>query len=85
MYYVYVLENPDNKGWYIGYTGDLRRRLVEHNSGKGGQTTRRGINWKLMYYEAYVNKRDAMGRERFLKSSFGRKYLKKQLAHYLNK
>lgn len=84
MYYVYALENQDNKSWYIGYTGDLKRRLTEHNSGKGGQTTSRGKAWNLMYYEAYVDKRDAIGREKFLKSGSGRKYLKKQLVHYLD-
>lgn len=84
MYYVYVLENPNNKGWYMGYTNNLKRRLVEHNSGKGGQTTSRGMNWNLIYYEAYIDKRDAMGREKFLKSGSGRKYIKKQLAYYLN-
>ena len=40
-------------------------------------------NWKLIYYEAYIEKRDAIGREKFLKSGSGRKYLNKQLRNYL--
>ena len=79
----YDSENQAARGWYIGYTADLRKRFLEHNSGKGGQTTRRGREWKLIYCEAYLLKEDAIGREKFLKSGSGRKYLKKQMANYL--
>lgn len=84
MYYIYLLENRDDKSWYIGYTNDLKRRLFEHQNGKGGRTTRLKKNWRLIYFEAYLVKQDAEGRERFLKSGSGRKYLHKQLAQYLN-
>lgn len=83
MYYVYLLENKDDKGWYIGYTSNLKRRLKEHQSGYGSQTTGMKIGWELIYYEAYLNEKDAKGRERFLKSGSGRKYLKKQLFNYI--
>ena len=85
MYYVYLLENQNDFGWYIGYTADIKKRVEDHNSGKGSRTTKLGTNWKLIYYEAYINKKDAEGRERFLKSGSGRKYLKKQLKNYLEK
>jgi len=86
MHTVYVLENKIDKSWYIGQTDDLRRRLEQHNSGIGGRTTGRKErgSWKLMYAEAYCDKRDAIGREKFLKGGSGRKYLQKQLAHYLS-
>lgn len=64
-------------------TTDLQRRLVEHNSGQGGRTTSLKKNWKLIYFEGYLIKEDAIGRERFLKGGSGRKYLKKQLKYYL--
>ena len=84
MYTVYVLENQNDKSWYIGQTDNLKRRLAQHNSGTGGRTTRiKAGPWKLLYAEAYLDKRDALGRERFLKSGSGRKYLSKQLLHYL--
>lgn len=83
MYYTYLLENQNDKSWYVGYSSDLKRRLKEHLSGYGCQTTRGDEFWKLIYYEAYLNKKDAEGRERFLKSGSGRKYLKKQLNNYL--
>ena len=41
--------------------------------------------WQLMYAEAYIDKRDALGRGKFLKSGSGRRFLKKQLTHYLTR
>lgn len=64
MYYVYLLEDINNKGWYIGYTSDLRKRVAQHNSGNGAKTTK-NKTWNLMYYEAYQDKKDAEGREKF--------------------
>lgn len=84
MHIVYVLENQNDKSWYVGQTDNLKRRITEHNSSIGGRTTRiKGGPWKLMYAEAYCDKRDALGRERFLKGGSGRKYLDKQLKNYL--
>ena len=40
VYYVYILENNQDEGWYIGYTADLDRRIKEHNTSSGGKTTR---------------------------------------------
>jgi len=84
MYYVYLLECGDDKSWYIGYTEDLKKRLSEHQGGSGCFTTSKKKNWKLIYYEAYPSKYDALGREKFLKGGSGRKYLKKQLKNYLD-
>lgn len=83
MYYTYLLKNIKDKSWYIGYTSDLKKRLAQHVNGRGAETTKRKSGWELIYYEAYLNKKDAEGRERFLKSGSGRKYLKKQLINYL--
>jgi putative endonuclease len=84
MFSVYLLENQNDKSWYIGQTDNLKRRLQEHNSKIGGRTT--GIKsggWKLIYAEAYLDRKDAVGRERFLKSGTGYKFLKKQIKNYL--
>jgi len=85
MYYVYLLENQIDKSWYIGYTSDLRKRYQDHQNGYGCRTTSMKKNWKLIYYEAYIEKTDAVGREKFLKGGSGRKYLKKQLKIYLSR
>ncbi|MFQ5661809.1 MAG: GIY-YIG nuclease family protein [Candidatus Paceibacteria bacterium] len=83
MYYVYVLQNQNDKSLYIGYTTNLKRRLLEHNESRGGRTTKLKKDWKHIYFEGYLNKQDALGREKFLKGGSGRKYLYKQLANYL--
>ncbi len=84
FYYVYLLESLDNS-WYIGYGTDLKKRIKDHNNGKGGKTTKQKSEWKLIYFEGYRSERDALGRERFLKSGSGRRFLKKQLKWYLEK
>jgi len=79
-YYVYILENS-YKGWYIGYTGNIRKRIKEHNQSKNKST--RGKTWQLIYAELYLNKKDALGREKFLKSGSGRNFIKRQIRNYL--
>ncbi len=84
MNYVYVLESQQDRSFYIGFTTDLKRRLVEHMKKRGGRTTRLKDDWKLVYYESYLCKEDALGREKFLKGGSGRRYLRKQLKNYLS-
>ncbi len=76
MYYVYVLQGPTQM--YIGSTNDLKRRLTEHQTNKVFSTKNRGP-WKLIYYEASVAEQDARLREKYLKSTWGRRYLKNRL------
>jgi len=81
MFYVYVLHSQADQGLYIGYSSDLRRRMAQHQEGLAFATSFRRP-WTLIYYEAYLDEQDAQGRERFLKSGSGRRFLKKQLTHY---
>jgi putative endonuclease len=82
MYYVYLLMSQQDQGFYIGYTTDIRRRFQEHQNGEALVTKhRRPLD--LIYYEAYLDKRDAVGREKFLKSGSGYRYIKKQLKFFL--
>ena len=83
MYYVYVLQSEADAGLYIGFSTDLRRRFRQHQSGESQATSYRGP-WKLIYYEAYAMRQDAEGRERFLKSGAGRRYLAKQCGHWFS-
>jgi putative endonuclease len=69
--------------WYIGQTSDLQKRIREHKNGYGSETTAKQQNWKCIYCEGYINHKDAIGRERYLKSGAGRRFLDEQLAHYL--
>lgn len=82
MHYVYVLHSISDGGFYIGYSANLRKRFAQHIAGSAVATSYRGP-WKLVYYEGYLNQKDALGRERYLKSGSGRRFLKAQLRHYL--
>lgn len=82
MYIVYLLKSFKDKSWYIGYTTNLKKRIESHNK-KENKSTKNKVPWEIIYFEAYINKMDALGREKFLKSGAGRRFLKKQLHHYL--
>ena len=82
MFYVYVLRSESDSGFYIGFSTNLRARLRQHQDGESFATKSRGP-WKLIYYEAYTEREDAEGREKFLKSGAGRRFLRTQLRHYL--
>lgn len=83
FYYVYVIENDQDLSWYIGFTSDLKNRLKEHNSGKSSYTAKKKGKWRIIYAECYLSRKDALGREKFLKSGSGRMFLKKQMKNYL--
>jgi len=74
-YYVYLLKSLKDNGWYIGFTTDLKKRLIEHARGREKSTKFRRP-FKLIHYEYFVNSADARLREIFLKSGFGREQLK---------
>jgi len=75
MFYVYILKSETTKKSYIGYSTDLKKRLYEHNM-KVTKSTKSGIPWKLIYYEAFENKVDALREEKFLKTGKGRERIK---------
>lgn len=83
-YYVYILTNEKNHNFYVGYTSDLRRRLAEHNQGLTKSTKNRG-KLTLVYYESCLNKQDALHREKYLKTAWGKRYIKTRLKNYLTK
>lgn len=82
MYYVYALINGINKDLYIGFSADLRKRVLEHNKGVV-TATKPNRPWKLVYYEAYVSKYDATAREKQLKMHKAKSDLKIQIKNSL--
>jgi len=78
---VYVLLNPQGK-IYIGHTSNLARRLAQHNDpdDRGTLHTKRHSGpWRLIHQEPFPTRREAMRRERGLKSSRGREWIRRQL------
>ena len=69
-YYVYLITTSKNDKTisYVGYTNNLKKRLLAHNAGKGAKFTR-GRKWKLIYYEKLINKSIALKRENEIKKN----------------
>jgi putative endonuclease len=84
MFYVYVFHSLEDHGLYIGFSTNLKKRIAEHEHGASFATKYRGP-WKLIYYEAYIDRQDAEGRGRYLKSGSGHRFLRQQLRHYFEK
>ena len=83
FYFIYVLQSLKDGNLYTGLTKDLRARVAQHNFGQNKSTkNRRPL--KLIYFEGYLSEADAVGREKFLKSGSGKKFINKQLVNYLN-
>ena len=82
MYFVYILQNENGNRFYTGFTENIDKRLKDHNGGKS-LATKSFRPYKLIHYEAFLEKRDAKSREKFLKSGWGRRSIKKMLKFYL--
>ena len=80
MHYVYVLRSLKDGNLYTGYTTDLRQRVANHTAGKA-PFTRNRRPLQLIYHEAYLLQNDAKARELFLKSGYGKRFIRKQLSH----
>ena len=67
-YFVYLIGNYKHKKLitYVGYTNNLKKRLDLHNKGKGAKFTR-GRIWKLLYYEKFKTRKEAISREYYIK------------------
>lgn len=84
MFYNYVIRSIKNKNLYIGCTVDLKKRLKEHNQGLVF-STKPYKPWEIIYYEACLNEEDAKRRENYLKTTQGRRLLKRRLKEYFYK
>lgn len=82
FYFVYVLRSIKDKKFYTGYTENLKLRFEQHKKGLVESTKdRRPL--ELIYYEACLNQKDAIRREKYFKIYFGKMFLKKRLKSYL--
>ena len=66
--YFYVLQSCKDKKFYTGYTNNIKRRLPEHNNGMVKSTKHR-IPLKLIYWEGCLSKKDAIKKEKYLKTA----------------
>lgn len=76
MFYVYLLRSKTRI--YVGITTDLKKRVTKHNAGQN-VSTKAYLPWKLIFYEAYINRQDAARREKYLKTTQGRQAIRRML------
>lgn len=81
-HYVYILFSFRDQGLYIGYTTDLKKRLITHAKGQNTATKNRRP-FRLIHYEYFINNTDAKAREEYLKSGNGRNQIKQFLKRTL--
>ena len=67
-YFTYMLKSitPGTKKSYVGYTDNIDKRLIKHNSNKGAKSTK-GYKWLLIYTKKFMTKSEAMSYEYKLK------------------
>ena len=82
-YYVYVLKSKFDGNFYTGFTSDLNNRLAEHNNGKVSSTKNR-IPLEIVYFEFCLCLEDAVHREKYLKTTYGKRFIKNRIKSYLN-
>ena len=77
MITVYALKSEITDNIYVGMTGNLERRLQEHNTGNT-QSTKSGRPWRIIYKEVgFIDHSSARFREKYLKSGRGKEFLKR--------
>ncbi len=76
--FIYVLENNNGK-IYIGQTYSLEKRLSEHNDTGFGYTSK-FRPWRLIHSERFITRKEAMARERYLKTGAGRDWIKDNIS-----
>jgi putative endonuclease len=75
MFYAYVLKSIEHDYYYKGHWENLEERLTEHNSGRT-VSIRPFIPFKLVYKESFDTREEAIAREKYFKTSAGRRFLK---------
>ncbi len=77
-FYSYVIYSKNSGRFYKGRCEDMNARLKEHNTGKT-RSIKAFIPWKIIYFEEFQTRKEAVLREKYFKSAAGRRYLKKKI------
>lgn len=82
-YYIYVLRSIKDNRFYTGYSSNLKKRIQQHQKGLV-QSTKHRLPVELIYFEGCNNQQDATKREKYLKTTYGKRYLKNRMVNYLD-
>ena len=83
FYFTYVLRSKKDNKLYHGYTKNLKLRIEQHKMGKV-ESTKHRRPLELIYFEGCPAKEDALKREKYFKTHYGRMFIKKRLQTYFN-
>ena len=75
MFTVYAIKSLLHNFIYVGMTEDIEKRFRRHNNGYN-KSTKKFAPFKLIYSEICSNGQEARNREKFLKSTPGKRFLK---------
>lgn len=81
FYYTYVLHSESDGNFYTGYTSDLKLRFEQHCNGEV-QSTKERRPFKIIYFEACLTQSDALKREKYLKTHYGKMFIRNRLKSY---
>lgn len=77
MIYVYVIRSNKDGRFYVGMSQNVEIRILEHNSGRV-KSTKGYVPWRIFFHEAFPDRESARKREKYLKSGFGKKWIKEK-------
>ena len=75
MYFVYILYSVRFAKTYVGLTENVEKRIIEHNNKKSNYTSKY-TPWEAIHVESFSTRIEARKREKYLKSSAGRRWMK---------
>jgi putative endonuclease len=81
FFYIYILKSKKDNKHYTGFTSNLKTRLETHQKGKVYSTKNR-LPVELIYFEGCLDKNDAIHREKYLKTTYGKRYIKNRLKFF---
>ena len=82
-YYVYVLQSQKDFNFYVGFITNLQQRISSHSKGRAN-STKNCLPIELLYWEGCLSQEDATQREKYLKTAWGKRYIKNRLKNYLS-
>ena len=82
MYTLYILKSKKFDKTYVGITSNLITRFHAHNTYSKKGWTKNFRPWKVIYTEQFIEKREALAREKWFKSGIGRRFIKDNIAEW---
>ncbi len=79
QWYTYIIHSEKINKYYVGSTSNIELRVQRHNLG-WGKFTKKGIPWKLVYFEIFSDKSDSLRREKEIKSKKSRTFIIKLIS-----